>query len=154
MKTLSKIIISAVVALAIVVGFLFAQEWKKEQVKPLGSVEVGQAYQSTTTPAVATATNLCPARVGMASSTTGVLGNVNIVTSGGGSLAIYDATTTDATQRDAGQATTSIRLVTFPASATVGSYQFDVKFKRGLLIDYTTTGTGVSSSTISYRCEG
>lgn len=120
----------------------------------LGSVSVGDQYQSTTTPAVATGTNLCPARVGMASSTTGVLGAVNVLASGAGVLVIYDATTTNANLRSADQATTSIRMATFAASPTAGSYHFDIGFKRGLLVDYTTTGTGVSSTTISYRCEG
>lgn len=119
----------------------------------LGSVPVGNQYQSTTTPSVADATNLCPARVGTASSTTGVLGSVNVLKSGAGELVIYDATTTNASLRSADQSTSTIRLADFNTSPTAGSYHFDIAFKRGLLVDYTTTGTGVSSTTISYRCE-
>lgn len=120
--------------------------------KAFGSVPVGNQYQSTTTPAVATGTNLCPARSGMASSTTGVLGAVNILKSGGGTLTVYDATTTDVTKR-ANMASSSLRLADFNASPTAGSYHFDTEFKYGLLIDYTDAGTGVSSTTVSYRCE-
>lgn len=148
-KTLT---ISLVIALALVVGALGVL-WQKPW-PVYGSVQVGSQYQSTSTPAVADRTNLCPARVGMASSTTGVLGSINITTSGAGTIAIYDATTTDNNLRVAA-ATSSLVLVDFPnASPTVGSYNLDVEFTRGLLVDYTTTGIGVSSSTISYRCEG
>lgn len=115
------------------------------------SVTVGNQYQSTTTPQVADRTNLCPSPVGngRASSTTGVLGSVNITTAGTGGLAIYDATTTN-NQLRVSIATSSMLLADFPA-ATAGSYHFDVEFKRGLLVDY--TGTGISTTTISYRCE-
>lgn len=122
----------------------------------IGSVASGgNAYQSTTTPSVASSTNVCPpAQYSISSSTVGILGSVNVLASGGGSLSIYDATTSDLTLRSASQATSSIRLADFPTSPTNGSYHFDVEFKRGLLITYTTTGTGVSSTTISYRCGG
>ena len=120
----------------------------------IGSVAVGNQYQSTTTPLVVNKTNLCPARSDMPSQTTGVLGSVNVLKSGAGTLTFYDATTTNASKRSSDQATSSILMVDFPASPTVESYHFDIEFKRGLLVDYTTTGTGVSSTTISYRCEG
>jgi len=144
--------IIAVTVLVAVVG-LFGVLWPTHR-QALGSVAVGNSYSATTTPQVATGTNLCPHRdfaAGLASSTTGTLGSVNILASGGGRITIIDATTTNATQR-AVAATTSLTLAAFPASATAGSYHFDVEFKNGLLVDYTTTGTGVSSSTISYRC--
>jgi len=114
-----------------------------------GSVAVGNQYQATTTPAVADATNLCPARVGNASSTTGVLGSVNITGYGSGGLMILDATTTDNNLR-VSAATSSLILAHFPVTGTSTNH-FDIEFKRGLLIDYTT---GVGTSTISYRCEG
>lgn len=147
-----KLTITLALALALVIGALGVL-WQRPSVI-FGSVAVGSQYLSTTTPSVADLANLCPAPVGYASSTVGVLGSVNILASGGGTLTLYDATTSNANLRDAGQATTSIRLADFPASPTVGSYHFDIGFKRGLLVDYTTTGTGVSSTTISYRCEG
>lgn len=139
-----------ILLVAVLIGLVYTFAPTREA---FGSVEVGNQYQSTTTPAVADETNLCLAGIGYASSTTGVLGSVNVVSSGAGTLSIYDATTTDSTKRTSSQATTSIRLVDFPASPTAGSYHFDIEFKRGLLVDYTTTGSGVSSTTISYRCE-
>src|SRR3990167_8742434 len=139
----------ALAVLLAVIG-VFSIIWQKPW-QALGSVAVGNQYQATSTPQVADATNLCPARVGNASSTTGVLGSVNILKQpSSGTLTIYDATTTDATQR-APMATTSLILAAFPANATTSSYHFDIEFTRGLLIDYTAT---VVDSTISYRCEG
>ena len=121
--------------------------------RALGSVFVGQQYQSTTTPQVADMTNVCPGVSGISSSTTGILGSVNVMISGGGEIVIYDATTTNSALRTPPTATSSAILALIPAGATVGSYHFDIAFKRGLLIDTTGTGTGVSSTTISYRCE-
>lgn len=117
-----------------------------------GSVTVGNSYLSTTTPSVADMTNLCPTPGGLASTTTGTLGSVNVLEAGVGTLTIYDATTTDVNLRAATYSTSSIRLADFPTAPTEASYHFDIEFKRGLLVDYTTTGTGVSSTTISYRC--
>ncbi|MEK7180130.1 MAG: hypothetical protein AAB706_01530 [Patescibacteria group bacterium] len=116
------------------------------------SVRVGDQYQATTTPQVADGANLCPARLGMASSTTGVLGSVNFLNANTGTLTIYDATTTDNTLR-VSAATSSLILAEFPTSPTEGSYHFDIEFQRGLLIDYSNTNT-VGTSTISYRCGG
>jgi len=138
--------------LLVVIGMLSIIWQKPWQVG--ASVAVGNQYQATTTPQVADRSNLCPARLGMASSTTGVLGAVNITTTGAGELVIYDATTTNSALRTGAAATSSLILASFQASPTVGSYHFDIEFKNGLLIDYTTTGTGVASTTISYRCEG
>lgn len=147
MKNFSIIFLSVVVVLLIIGNF----QYETRQV--FSGVSVGSQYQSTTTPTVADQVNLCPARAGMASSTTGILGSVNVVKSGAGELTIYDATTTNASLRN-NVATSSLILVDFGTSPTAGSYQLDIEFERGLLIDYTTTGTGVSSTTISYRCEG
>ena len=146
-KTLT-IILALVVAVAIGATAVILQVPQRV----MGSVFVGQQYQSTTTPQVADMTNVCPGRFGISSSTTGILGSVNVMISGGGEIVIYDATTTNSALRTP-MATSSMILALIPASATVGSYHFDVAFSRGLLIDTTGTGTGVSSTTISYRCE-
>lgn len=149
--TLNYKTISAVAFLILALGLysLFAtQPWKA------GAVEFGGASTSTTTPGVADETNLCPQRQFAASSTTGMLTSVNVTEGGGGYIAIYDATTSNATLR-AAAATSSLLLVYIPASPTESSYTFDggVQFNRGLYIDYATTGTGVSSSTIGYQCQ-
>ena len=156
--TRNKIITIAVVAVLFITFSIFAIV-SQRPAQSLGSVEVGSQYLSTTTPAVADLANICPfplAAAGgakYASSTTGVLGNVNILRSGGGILAIYDATTTNVALRSADQSTSTITLAYFGESPTAGTYQFDIGFKRGLLIDYSSAGAGISSTTISYRCE-
>lgn len=116
----------------------------------LGGVAVGDQYLSTTTPTVADRTNLCPARVGMASSTTGLLGTVNIMSGGTGELLIIDATTTNVALRTDNRSTTTLVLAHYQTGAGTTSQVFDVAFTRGLLVDYTT---GVASTSISYRCE-
>ena len=70
--------VALILAIIGILGVLFQRPWQT-----FGSVEVGNQYLSTTTPTVADRTNLCPARVGMASSTTGVLGSVSITGYGG-----------------------------------------------------------------------
>ena len=139
-------------AIAIFVAVVGVFSILQREPKSLSGATFG-SNRSTTTPQVADATNLCPQHnFNLASSTTGTLVSVNITVSGGGELKIYDATTTNNSLR-ASAATSSLELISFPASATVGSYgDLDIEFKRGLLVDYTTTGTGVSSSTIAYRC--
>lgn len=136
---------------ALLLGMMFATLFILMQ-KPWqvsGSVAVSNGYESTTTPQVADLLNLCPQRNNAASSTTGILGSVNVLTNGnGGYLAIFDATTSNATLRDT--ATSSLNILAwFPVNATSSSYHFDVKFNKGLLVDYTT---GVATTTISYRC--
>lgn len=147
--TYKNIIAVAVLLIAVTFAMLVVQEPNNVR----GSVGVGNQYQSTSTPGVADMHNLCPARPGMASSTTGVLGSVNVLEANTSAFTIYDATTTDILKRHASQATSSIILAQFPASPTEASYHFDVEFKRGLLIDYAAAAT-VSTTTISYRCDG
>lgn len=145
-----NIIAAAFLLIAVTLAMLVLQQPRNA----LGSVQVGNQYQSTTTPQVADLANICPApyRVGMASSTTGVLGSVNVLDANSGAFTIYDATTTDNTKR-VSIATSSLILAEFPGSPTEGSYHFDIEFKRGLLIDYANAAT-MSTTTVSYRCEG
>jgi len=150
MKQILTILATALISVGI---FAVGQGTSLQDALSLGSVSVGNQYQATTTPQVADATNLCPARIGMASSTTGVLGSVNVTVAGTGALTLYDATTTNASLRG-NIATSSLILADFTTTSAVGSYHFDVEFKNGLLVDYTTAGTGVPTTTISYRCEG
>ena len=147
MRITYKEILSLVLLVAVIGAYALFQTkpWQAG-----ASVAVGSQYQSTTTPAVAARTNLCPARVGMASSTTGVLGTINVMGAGTGELLVLDATTTDNTLR-VPAATSSLVLAQYATGVGTTSQVFDVEFERGLLIDYTT---GVASTSISYRCEG
>lgn len=147
MKTKS-LTLTLVILVAVMFGTLFTilqQPWKAG-----ASVEVGNTYRSTTTPTVADLTNLCPPLPFTASSSIGTLGSVNVTVAGTGTLTIYDATTTNNNLRQSA-ATSSLILVDFPAS-TAGSYHFDIEFRRGLLVDYSTGGTGAPTTTISFRC--
>lgn len=149
MKISAKDLIVIAVTL-LLVGALVTLWQRPEPVQ--GSVRVGDQYQSTTTPQVADDTNVCPARVGMASSTTGILGAVNVLNANTAAFTIYDATTTNITKRN-NMATSSLILAEFPSSPTEGSYHFDAEFKYGLLIDYSDS-TKVSTTTVTFRCEG
>lgn len=148
--------ILSVAVLAIVVGVISLL--MNNPFKALGSVPAGggNAYLSTTTPGVLDLINLCPARIGVASSTTGVLGSVVVTGPNVGNLQIYDATTTDNTKR-VSAATSSLLLADIPsvvtgnATSSATTYTFDVEFKRGLVVDK----VGVApTTTITYRCEG
>lgn len=149
MKTLNYKTILSVAVLLVVIG-VFSIIWQKPW--DLGaSVRVGDQYQSTTTPQVADRTNLCPARLGAASSTTGVLGAVNVLGYNTGDILLLDATTTNVSLRTNNAATSTIILAWFPGGTATSSVHFDIEFKNGLLVDY---GTNPATTTISYRCEG
>ena len=144
---MSKVTYTLNIALLIAVIAVLAVIWQRPW--QLGaSVEVGSSYQSTTTPQVADRTNLCPQMNNVASSTTGTLGSVTIMTVSTGEILILDATTTDSTLRN-GMATTTATLAHFVAGTGTTTVHFDIGFKRGLLVDY---GASVATSTITYRC--
>ena len=130
-------IIGVLLAIVAILGGSYAVSSNK-----LGNVSVGNQLQSTTTPQVADQTVLCTG--------TGVLGSVHALKNGTGELGIFDATTTNVTKRTGNLATSSIILAWYPAGFGTTTNAFNLEFKRGLLIDYTT---GVATSTISYRCE-
>lgn len=78
----------------------------------------------------------------------GTLGRVVITVAPQTAFIIYDATTTNSSLR-ASIGTTSLNtLAVFPASATVGTYDFDAVYRNGLL--FTSTGI-VGTSTILYK---
>lgn len=135
----------------LIFGFAVFQVFRSTN-QVTASVQVGHQYQSTTTPQISAGRNICPARVGMASSTTGELGSVVITKPGTGAFTVYDATTTNINLRSASQSTSSLILADFPSSPVAGTYTFDVEFKRGLLVDF--TAATVSTSTVTYRCQG
>ncbi len=145
MNKFNKIITASLLILGFVVFQVFRDATSVE-----ASVQVGNQYQATTTPQVPAGRNMCPARSGMASSTTGSLGSVIITKAGTGDFTVYDATTTNITFRN-NVSTSSLIIASFPSSPTVGTYTFDAEFKRGLLIDY--TAATVSTSTVTYRCQ-
>ena len=136
--------IALILAVIGVLGVLWQKPWLAG-----ASVEVGNAYTSTTTPTLADLTNLCPAGVGFASSTTGTLGSVVVTGGNTGKLDILNASTSNVNLRTGNKATSSLYLASFPILATTTTYTFDIEFTNGLLVDYTTAA---ASTTITYRC--
>jgi hypothetical protein len=78
----------------------------------------------------------------------GSLGSVVITGAAAGVLNFYDATTTNATKRDATQATSTLLVASLPASLAAGTYTFDVTFSRGLIVDIIGTAP---TSTVTFR---
>lgn len=120
--------------------------------RAFGEVAVGSQTVATNTPQLVDLTNLCPTGAGQASSTTGVLDFVNLLTpSTGGYIAFYDATTSDVNKRTNNLSSSTILLAWFPpgTGTTTGPYKLGVGFNYGLLVD---TTSGMATATIGYRC--
>ena len=143
MSKLQKIIISAVAAAVLVLSL--AGVFAENKGARLGSVNIGNEYQATTTSTGRFATGptvLCTSG--------GSIGNVNITGAAAGILDMYDATTSAITSRAAHMATSSILLVNFNTSAAAGSFALDRVFFNGLLVNFSGT---MPTTTISYRCQ-
>lgn len=128
--------ILAVAFLVVIIGAVSTLLQRPDQAQ--GSVNVGNAYYSTTT--TTAFLNHTVLRRG-----TGSLGSVIITGTGPGIVTIYDATTSDPTLRTRTATTT---LASFQTTATPGTYTFDSTYNDGLLVDFTA---GVGSTTITYR---
>lgn len=105
------------------------------------SVAVGSDYYATTTYAA----DPNPERVLLSGN--GTLGSVIITGANTGRTFLYNATTSNAAQRAPGDATSTILIAEFPASAAAGTYTFDVAVKGLLLVSSGLEAT----STITYR---
>lgn len=119
------------------------------------SVSVGSSYQSATFASPQANPNYLQSAVLFTTQPTststpsgvGLLGSVVITGSGAGSMAIYDATTSNASIR--ALATSSLPvLAQFPANAATGTYTFDEMARFGIVVEFTgAQGT----STVTYR---
>lgn len=118
MKSLPYILLSWLLIIVAAV-LIFSPKQTTHITEPtLGSVQVGNSYQATTTAQGATA------GLYTITSVPGVLGSVVVVsTSAVGGFTVYDAT-------DAGTTT----LIALPASTPAGTYTFDTNIFRGLRI--------------------
>ncbi len=145
MKLTYKEIIAIALLLAVIGGVSFISQQPRQA---YGNVSPEDTLTSTTVPQVANRTNLCPAGFA-ASSTTGTLGSVHILSGGTGRITFYDATTTDVTLRSGAMATSTIYLADYPIGVGTTSNALNISFKRGLLVEYTT---GIASTTVTYRC--
>lgn len=143
---MQKYIYIGIVALVVIWGiFVLSRiDFSRDQ-GAFGSVSETSEYFSTTTTPVFSGSFTNPR---ILKTGTGALGSVIITGAGAGVITLVDATTTNASLRSAGQATTSITLAEIPLSAAAGTYTFDVVFKRGLIL--TVTGTA-PTSTVTWR---
>lgn len=145
MKNVIKFAIATltVFSLALVISVL-----QRPSQPVLSSTLMGNDYMSTTT--IRGGMNYVVLKAGP-----GSLARVTITGAGlsSGPIELYDATTTKADQRAKTKATTT--LVSFPATATVGTYDFDLVFNDGLLLSFTgsasTVPSGAGTTTIMWR---
>lgn len=113
----------------------------------LGSVRVGDDYNATST--VNHTTNVPIRDSAIIKGSSGTFARLTIVTAGTAPITFYDATTTNVLARTGNIATSSLQQVYIPASLAVGTYDYDIQLKNGLVI---TVGAGtVATSTILYR---
>lgn len=108
------------IALVIVSVLLIATTLRAD-LKVLGSVTNDGVYTNKTL----TASNASTTAVVVIRGGSGVFGSMIISSSTGQAISVYDGTAT----------TTGTLIATFPASATVGTYTFDVSVRSGIVIE-------------------
>lgn len=119
-------------------------------IKPIqnafAGVPIGNSYQATTTSTVSPSIEITPI-----CTTAGELGEITVTASGsaGGSIDLFNATTSNVLARTGRRASSTILIASIPSNATVGTYTFNASFGSGLLA--VKTGTH-GTTTISYRC--
>lgn len=126
------------IAIVAVFGLSFGR-----QNQVAASIVTGESYNSTSTPFGAQLATTTLIKKGSIQ-----LGSVIITGVNTGVFYLYDATTSDITQRAASLASSSILVTSFPANAATGTYQYDVTLQYGLLYSGTTN---VATSTITYK---
>jgi hypothetical protein len=122
MNTYVKVLIGVIGALAVLLVIGMSQ-------KPVSTVALGGllsdpfTYKNTATSASSTATVAVMYRGGQ-----GVLGGVTILTTSAHTLKLYDGSSASATS-------SATLIGAFPASAVVGTYDLNVAFKQGLIVE-------------------
>lgn len=151
-ETLKLLLAGATSALLLMIGLLVGQH----QPAPIavGSVAVSNDYRATsTTPTIAPKPSLWSLT---ATSSTdlfahqGTLGSFVVTGAGsaGGTLDIYDATTTNVNLRTGQMATSTILIASMPSNLAAGTYTYDVQYNVGLLIIINGT---LGTTTITWR---
>lgn len=115
-------------------------------IQKLAGVDIANEYQATST-----ITNFIVIRDinnGNATATPTTLGSVIITTAGTSPFCIHDATST---KTNAEWATTTVAC--FQASAGLGTYSFDARLQKGILLEFTGSPSATSrpSTTITWR---
>jgi hypothetical protein len=107
-----------------------------------GSVPIGNEYHATTTSTGRFQNDI------LLSSGSGTLGSVVITGAGAGTIDLYDATTSNVSNRTGQPATSTILIASFPASAAAATYTFDEAYYNGLYVHIVGT---MPTSTITFR---
>lgn len=109
-----------------------------------GGVTVGNEYTATTTPDGVQEWTDQNIAIGW-----GALGSVIITKAGTVDYTLFDATSTGAVLNDSRFNRSTQQLARISSGLAVGTYQFDVIYTDGLVMDVTQSGTG--TSTITHR---
>lgn len=137
-----KYILSVAILLAVLTAasLLMWRPWQS-----FGSVEVGHDYVATSTRNFngTALTNITRLDCSQA------LARVTITGANTGIVRLWDATTTNANLRDAGQSSSTLQKFDIPASAVAGVYDFDAQLKYGLI--YELVSGNAPTSTIACR---
>lgn len=122
-------IVLAVIVIAVIGGGIFLGKDNGAQ----GSVTQGNEYVATST----ADSTIYGAFTGdqLLKTGHGSLGSVVITGANTGIVNFYNATTSSVLDRTGNKATSSILMVSMPASLVAGTYTFDVAFTDGLLVE-------------------
>ena len=128
-----NIVLSTLSLIAMFLGLTYVSFMTYQAIQADASTMVGQeykAFQATTTMAASTSTKKTMG---------GAIGSFVVASSSsaGGKINLYDTAGTATTT----SATTTL-LVSFDARASNGTYQYDVEFTRGLLVEVTSGFAG------------
>jgi hypothetical protein len=137
MSNLHKVLLSAALALSVLAVVVAS---RGGDVPIVGSVGIGNEYVASSTKDYAgnTIPDLNVLQIG-----SGMLGSVVITGANTGTFCFYDATST---VNNTAWATSTIAC--FPTNAATGTYTFDSRFQKGLLLDYVTN---MATATITWR---
>jgi len=147
MKTIkSTYLLPAIITAMAITALLFSIFYNSTQTA-MGSTIQGSDYQATTTAANAVYGSFTAGK--LIKSGPGSLGTVVITGANTGVVNIYDATTTDITQRTGNKASSTILIASLPASLVAGDYIFDIALSTGLYVDLVSGN--MPTTTISFR---
>ena len=145
MKQISYYSVIAIVLASALAVFL-ASTWASQTA--LGSVTEGNDYIATST-APNNVYGAQTAQTSLLKTGSGSLGQVVITGANTGILNFYNATTSNINLRTGNVATSSILLLSIPASAAAGDFIVDARFSTGLIYDL--YGGIMPTTTILFR---
>jgi hypothetical protein len=137
MKTYQKIIagvVSVIVVLLVIGSVVTTQD---NNIALGGLIDDPFTYKNTSSSASSTATVAVMYRGGA-----GVLGNVTILTTSAHTIKLYDGASASATS-------SATLIGAFPASAVVGTYNFNVAFTKGLIVE--TQSAYAGSAVVTFK---